>query len=410
MKLYKINFLIAIVGIILLEGCSKKELNAPVVTNTNPPGVVSNVKVINLNGQAVLTYTLPSDKDLLYVKAVYEISTGATTQVEVSRYTNTLTVVGFGDTLSHVVKLYAVNSSEVASAPVLITVNPRTPSYILARRTLQVTVTFGGFTLVCQNHMGDNLVIIPMVDTLGNGKWTQTIGMDNVYSNDTAITATIRNQPSVQRNYAFVVRDRWFHYSDTLFVKLTPLFEQMISKSGWGYGVNNLLLPNDAVWAYGTVENLLWDGNFNSSWPSVYFTLENASMPQLCTIDLGSPHIFSRFQINPYMETQNSYYVRGNLKDFEIYGSNSPDFTDPVGPLNTPGPSWTKLATYRVVQPSGSPYGTETTADYNAGHAGWQFTLPSSVTTAYRYVRIRCIDNWQGSYFMEIGEFTMWGQ
>jgi len=401
------SFYILLILLMVFGGCKRQDLNVPVVTNKTPPGMVSNVTVENQNGKAYISYTLPSDNDLLYVKAVYEISPGVSNEVVASRYTNSLTAVGFGDTLQHAVKLYAVNSSEVASAPVEVTVQPLAPGNILARRSLEVNATFGGFTISCKNPTGDNLAIIPMVDSSGNGNWAQTIGMDNVYSADTVIAATIRNQPSVERKYGFVVRDRWFHYSDTLFVTLTPLFEQQLDKSKW----STLVLPNDAVvlnnggytWPY-----YMWDGNFHPGWPSTYFTVESSIIPQMVTIDLGAKHTFSRFQVNPYLEVGNFYYVRGNVKDFEIWGSNNPDLNDPVDANNQPGSSWTKIGTYHVIKPSGSAYQTETTADQQAAYNGWQFDFPAGIDS-YRYIRVRQLSNWQGSYFITIAELTLWG-
>jgi len=390
-----------------MAGCKREDFNTPADTNSNPPGLVSNVSVTNQNGKAVLTYTLPADNDLLYVKAAYETSPGVATQVIASRYTNTLTVDGFGDTLQHTIKLYAVNSSEKASSAVDVTVNPLTPGYIQARRSLTVSVTFGGFTITAKNPARDNLAIIPIVDTSGKGLWVQTTGMDNLYGNDTVITGTIRNQPSVARKYGFVVRDRWFHYSDTLFLTLTPLFEQQLDKSKF----STLVLPNDAVvltnggttWPY-----YMYDGNYHPGWPSTYFTVESSTVPQMVTLDLGQQHTFSRFQINPYKEVGNFYYVRGNVKDFEVWGSNSPDLSDPVGVNNLPGASWTKIGTYHVIKPSGSAYQTETTADQQAAYNGWQFDFPTGLSN-YRYIRIRQLSNWQGSYFITIAELTLWG-
>lgn len=403
----KITLYILSFCIIMLESCKQEKLNTPVVTNKNAPGSVSNVSVANQNGKAKINYTLPSDKDLLYVKAVYETSPGVTAEVVASRYTNTLTVDGFGDTLSHTVKLYAINSSEVASPDVAVTVNPLTPGYIIARRSLSVNVTFGGFTITASNPTHDNLAIIPIVDTAGNGKWTQTVGMDNIYSNDTLISGTIRNQPSVARKYGFVVRDRWLHYSDTLVLTLTPLFEQPLDKSQW----STLVLPHDAVvlnnggttWPY-----YMWDGNPHPGWPRTYFTVESSTVPQMVTIDLGAQHTFSRFQINPYYEVGGYYYVRGNVKDFEVWGSNNPDLADPVDANNTPGTSWSKIGTYHVTKPSGSPYQTETAADKQAAYDGWQFDFPTGISN-YRYIRIRQLSNWQGSYFITIAELTLWG-
>src|ERR1035437_358952 len=109
----KINLrplLYAALLLIVTISCKVEDLNKPNVTNTTPPGVVSNVKVVNKNGKALLTYTLPSDQDLSYVKAVYETTPGVVLEVKASYYTNQMELGGYADTLPHIVKLYAVNN------------------------------------------------------------------------------------------------------------------------------------------------------------------------------------------------------------------------------------------------------------------------------------------------------------
>lgn len=387
--------------LIFITACMKDSLHRPVTKNGGAPGAISNVKIENQNGKAVLTYTLPGDDDLSYVKAVYETSSGHSREVKASYYVNTLTVDGFGDTLPHVVKLYAMSASEKASEPVTVTVNPLTPPIDIALRSLKVVATFGGFNLTCSNPTEDNLAIIPLVDTSGNGVWVQSAGMDNIYSNSPVITSAVREQPAVERHYAFVVRDRWLNYSDTMYTTLTPIFEQLLPKSDW----SNFVLPGDAeILNNGgrTDVKYIYDGNAHPGWPQCLFTVEQASSSQMVTLDLGKPHIFSRMQVNPYKEVGGLYYVRGNVKDFEIWGSNAPNLS---GALDQ---TWTKLTTCHVTKPSNSAYGTETTADQTLAYNGWQFDFPAS-QTAYRYMRIRSLSNWQGSYFINIAEFTLWG-
>ena len=399
MRLIKLLYISLL--LIVAAGCKRDLLNKPAVSGTKPPGLVSGISVVNQNGKATLTYTLPADYDLSYVKAVYETSPGQMREVKASNYVNTLTVDGFGDTLPHIIKLYAVNAGEVASAPVTATVNPLTPAVDLALRSLKVLPTFGGFNLSCDNTTLENLAIIPLVDSAANGNWVQTTGMENIYSNSPVISSAVRGQPAVERNYGFVVRDRWLNFSDTFFVKLTPIFERLLPKSEW----SNYVLPNDA----GILNNggrtdvpYIYDGELHAGWPKCLFTLEQAGSPQTVTLDLGKAHILSRMQVNPYKEVGDNYYVRGNVKDFEIWGSNNPELS------GTLEPSWTKLTTCHVMKPSGSAYATETTADQTLAFNGWQFDFPAG-EIAYRYIRIRSLSNWQGSYFINIGEFTLWG-
>jgi len=400
MKTIKLRSAIYLALFLLLAiSCKQDDLNKPLNGNSNAPGVVTGVKVTNLNGKVKLTYSLPNDKDLLYVKAIYETAPGKSREVKASHYTNTLTIDGFGDTLTHTVKLYAVNSSEVISAPVNVTVQPLAPSVDLAFKSLKVTVTFGGFNIVCNNPTLENLAIIPLVDTAGKGVWVQPIGMDNIYSNGLVISSAVRGQPAIARKYAFVVRDRWLNFSDTLFTSLTPLFEQMLPKSKW----SNYVLPGDAktLYDFTSVRNI-FDNNINSGWPNVLFTEESAGSPQTVTLDLGNGHILSRLKLNGFKELGDVYYARGNLKDFEVWGSNNPNLN------GTYDGSWTKLVTCNVIKPSGSPTGTETAADQAYGFKGWEFDFPTS-QTPYRYIRIRSLKNWSGSFFMSMSEFTLWG-
>jgi hypothetical protein len=95
-------------------GCKEDRLE-PMGHDSTPPGQVSNVGVESLPGKVKLTYTLPGDPNLLYVKAVYRLNSGAMREIKASYYTNTMTLDGFGDTNVHDVQVYAVNRSEVAS-------------------------------------------------------------------------------------------------------------------------------------------------------------------------------------------------------------------------------------------------------------------------------------------------------
>ena len=145
----------------------------------------------------------------------------------------------------------------------------------------------------------------------------------------------------------------------------------------------------------------MWNGQDNHGWP-ITFTDESVGSPSTVTLDLGLPSTFSRLKLNSF-EDFGQYYGRGAMRIFEIWGSNNPNSD---GSYDA---SWTKLLNCTVVKPSGSPAGTETGADKAAALAGFQFEFPAGLP-AYRYVRIKCLQNWQGSYFMSITQFTLWGR
>ena len=94
-------------AMIVLAGCDNYTVG-PTEKNTVPPGRVTDIQVENLPGQARLTYKLPTDPDLLYVKAVYPLNSGEIREIKASYYTNTMLLDGFGDTEIHEVEVYAV--------------------------------------------------------------------------------------------------------------------------------------------------------------------------------------------------------------------------------------------------------------------------------------------------------------
>ena len=82
----KIIYLFAIAGVLtFLSGC-EEDIKEPLFKDSNPPGPVSNTDVLNLPGAAVITYTLPTDEDLLYVKAEYTLANGEMVEAKSSNY------------------------------------------------------------------------------------------------------------------------------------------------------------------------------------------------------------------------------------------------------------------------------------------------------------------------------------
>jgi hypothetical protein len=81
----------------------------------------------------------------------------------------------------------------------------------------------------------------------------------------------------------------------------------------------------------------------------------------------------------------------GNLKRFEVWGSNAPNSN---GDWN----GWTKLASFTSVKPSGLPRGQNTPEDEAFARAGEPFVFPSNAMEV-RYIRIKMLEVWDGNYF-----------
>lgn len=353
---------------------------------------IKDVQVINGHGQALIKYKLESTQDLLYVKAEYQMANGKMRVVKSSQYKNEILIDGFPDTKSHEVKLYAVNKAEVQSKPVVVNVAPKIPVFDMVFSKIKVAPTFGGVRITSVNEQKGDVVIVPMVDRENTGEFEP---LDNYYSSDSLLTYSIRGLEPKEMKFAFYVRDRWLNSSDTLYSTITPFAEFLMDRSLF----STLRLPGDAEFMYDTRVDMIWDGNMNlSKWPSLY-TVESAGEPQSITFSIGKEAQLSRIVI--FGRRENGFYDKGNLRNFEVWGSNNPS-------LDGSFDSWEKLGTYTVIKPSGTPLGTNTGADDAYASAGWSFDLPEN-GVKYKYIRIRNLRNWRGSYFMQMAQIQLWG-
>ncbi|OQP68367.1 DUF4959 domain-containing protein [Niastella populi] len=389
----KLTFIIATLLLTGMWSCKKEELNGIKEDNGAVPGMVSNVTVKNENGAATITYSLPKDDNLLYVKAVYTLANGSKQEVKASYYTNELRVAGFSDTLKHTVKLYAVSRSEVAGEPVDVTVEPLVSPLHLVFRNMTVRATAGGIRIKSVNQFKGDVVIVPLIDSLNNGEWGN---LENIYTSDSLIAVSIRGLAPVQRKFGFFVRDRWLNRTDTMYATLTPAKELLIEKNN--YFVYQC--DNDTKMSWGTTVDLMWSGLFNNEWPCLY-TDESSGVPTTFTWGVGPlPVKLTRFNLLTRREGS-LYYSKGSPRRFEIYGSNNPTHDGDWS-------KWTKILTCEVVKPSGLPLGQENNADATAGSAGFSFDFDED-TPPYQYLRLKCLQNWAGSYFIEIQNMSMWG-
>ena len=64
----------------ILPGC-KKDSNKPIDPDKNAPGPIKSPQVENMAGAAKISYVLPKDQNLLYVRAEYEIN-GASYEIK----------------------------------------------------------------------------------------------------------------------------------------------------------------------------------------------------------------------------------------------------------------------------------------------------------------------------------------
>lgn len=374
----------------------KEEIRGISEKNTTPPGVISEARVTNLPGAAKIEYRLPVDQDLLYVKAVYTLSSGRKMEVKSSYYNNYLIVEGFADTVEYTIDLYAVNRSEVSSERVAVTIKPLENPIWDAFRSLEAIAAFGGLRITGENEFEKDITIMVMTDSLG--EWVPSV--DNIYTSAKQFNRTIRGLDTIPQTFAITIRDQYMNFTDTLITTLTPLYETALPKSRY----NALTLPTDAEQEYtSTGLNKMWDGD-NFHWPNISLTKPGITTPQWVTFDTGVSAQMSRIVIWDYPEYTNSgrmYFFGGNLRNFEIWGSTNP-------PSNGSWDNWHLLGAFESIKPSGLPSGQQSDEDYQLANSGLSYDFDVSAPKV-RYLRIKSNRNWQGSTFMSIAELQVYG-
>lgn len=402
LKICNLNYMKKVIliyfALIYLVSCSD-EVWRGIPTNENAPAppIVSDVRVTAIPGGAEISYTLPKSDNLLYVMAEYYIK-DKIVQKKSSFYSNSLTVEGFPDTKDYNLKLYSVSRDGIKSSPVNVTVTPLTPPIISTYNSIVIEPTFGGVKIHFENESESEIKLTVLTtDSLGD-----FYPADVYYTKRKEGSFSVRGFDAKERVFGLYVLDRWNNYSDTLFAKINPWFEERLDK----FKFKALNLPTDTYEAHASASytmDRLWDDIWGTT--AAFHTKPNTGIPQWFTIDLGQKARLSRFKFHHRYASSNGassdgQYSAGDPRTMEVYGSNQP---------NSDGSwdSWTLLGTFESIKPSGDPRWTSEDIQY-ACFDGEDFEFPDM--EGYRYLRFKVLKNWGGVTYIYISELTFWGE
>jgi hypothetical protein len=391
-KRHFIPFLLA--GISLIISCSEENERIPIISDPTAPGVVSNIRVEPLPGAVKLTYDIPDDQNLSYIKAECLIK-GILREVKASTYQNNLTIEGFADNSVHSVNLYSVSRSDVASKPVTVEVQPLNPPFQEVFKNISLAKAWGGATVTYENPTEADLAI-SLIYIDSTGYWNSGI---TSYTKRKQGSFSIRGFDPEETTFGVYLRDRWDHMTDTIVAVLTPMLEKPIDR----HNFKEIRLPGDVKDAWGWVMPNLWDGIAVD--PSGFHTDIDGVWPQYFTFDLGTEEgvKLSRFKFWQRNMSGVTPYNDRNIKKFELWGSMNPN---PNGAFDE---SWKLLLTGESVKPSGLPLGQYTEEDLQALVEGDEFEFPLDVPNDVRYIRMKVTETWAKIKCFYVMEVAFWG-
>lgn len=391
----KLIFLFAIAGVLaFLSGC-EEEVKEPLFKDSISPGPVTSPEVMNLPGAAVISYTLPNDEDLLYVKAEYTLASGEKVEAKSSNFLSSIKVEGFGDTGEKTITLTAVDRSENNSTPLTVKVNPELPDVHAVQQTIEMIADFGGVLYRWTNENNASLSFM-ILATDSTGALSE---VETVYSGVTDGQYTVRGFAPEEKTFGILIRDRWDNYSDTAKITVTPMFEEELDKDKF----DKIVLDNDHDWA-------AWEGRYEYSYDNNINTFNHTwagtGWPQNFTLDLGVVARLSRFNL---VQRQTFAYRHGNFRLFDVWGSKEEPAQD--GSLTGWFPLRVAASPYNNGCVSIKPSEQGGTAAEDQEHLEngdeFSFTLDDPEV---RYIRLIVNETWGLTGFSHFAELTFWGQ
>ncbi|MDR0700585.1 MAG: DUF4959 domain-containing protein [Tannerella sp.] len=374
----------------LLYACAE-DRKPEIIIDSDPPKPVSDVRVTNIPGGAVLKYQLPDDEDLLFVKAAYSYKEGHRAEARSSLYCDSIKILGFGTEDERTVELSAVDRSKNESTPISAKIKPLEAPVSIIGKTIEIMPDFGGVHLYWQNP--DRAEISVVLEKEDNNN--EFVPVETFYSTMANGDVAARGMDTIPGNFRAYVQDRWENKSIITEATLTPLFEQLFDRLKF----QALYIEGDEPMAWGWVLSQLFDGDLTTGFHTAQGT---GRWPQWITFDMGIVGKISRIKVWQRDESGSWIFRHGNPKRFEIWGTNDVDNMEDWD-------AWTKMMECESVKPSGLPEGENSAEDLALIAAGEEFVC-SPEAPAVRYLRMKVLENWSGGDFFHLMEIEVYGK
>ena len=386
---------IFLISFITLLGCKDDDGQ-----DSTPPGSLLVENITPTNGGGIISYSLPDDSDILFVRAEYTNSLGVDVYRVSSSHNNFIEIDGLNQNTPVQVKLFVIDENENMSQPVDIEFTPL-PSFIyLVQESITITPDLGGVKLEWENEAEKTVYVHLHIVNAGEEE------IRILSSNNASESVFVRGLESVEMTFLTKVED--FDGNITELEEkaiLTPLFEEMIDKSTWTL-MSQLSVNGDA-----------WEGQTTAFWDDVVDTAETNSdnsyfiiwrdqnggtlnWPLDIVIDLNKNVRVHRLKVwqrafwyggptgIPY------YYQEENMRSFDLYASNN-------------SVDWTLLGQFDIGDPS-DENGNIPQDFIDAAANGHDFDL-DGVSEPFRYLKFSLTSNYGSDTYVHGSEITLWG-
>jgi hypothetical protein len=380
---------------IAFVACNKDE-----EADMTPPGIVSNVSIEPLNGGAKITYKLPEDNDILFVKASYTSSLGKEVFKVGSLYNSEIEIDGFNDINEHQVMLEVFDRSGNASEPVFASFVPLKSHIQLVQESMVLTADFGGVRVEWDNVSEKSVFTYLSYTTSQGNEVTRILSSDRAHEK-----VVVRGMDTTLTEFFVQVEDFYGNKTETASKgSYKPLFEEKIDKSKWKL-VSTLSIDGNA-----------WEGRTEYLWDDVVDTKESAEDNSYCmiwrnrnggqlnypldiVIDMNASVVINRFTVWQRAfwygnESDYYYYQSENFKSFDLYTSN-----DLI--------NWQMIGEYSLDDPKDAN-GKVPSAAIEEAISGHGFEL-DQYPQPFRYLKFSITENYGSEEYVNISELSLFG-
>jgi hypothetical protein len=383
---------------LLFFSCKKSNEN----TDTTPPADLTVVSVTPTSGGGIISYELPPENDLLFVRADYINAQSNEVFRVSSRENNSIEISGLVDTTPLEVTLSVVDKSQNQSEGIIVSLTPKRSFIFDVIEDISLTEDLGGVRVNWENPEEKTVFIYLYIDV--NGEEEVRILSSSSKTN----SKFVRGLAAVPTNFSAKVED--FDGNMTVVNELgqyTPLFEEKITKDTWAL-VENLSINGNAY--EGSTVNF-WDDIVDLSTTNSdnsYFIIDRGDnggvlrWPLDIVIDLNKTAKINRIKVwqrafwygrgedpfKPY------YYQAENLRSFEVYVSN-----DKM--------EWQLIGTFDIGDPKSSE-GEVPIAKLEEAALGHDFIL-DEISPEFRYFKFSITANFGSDTFVHGSEVSLFG-
>ena len=223
----KSKIFILLLAICFALSCEEEE-RGQYPLDTIPPRQIVNPQVENIAGGAIISYTIPDDDDLLYVKVIYQLDNGTVMEQKASAYTNRIQVEGLGKSKAQTVSLVCGDRSKNESEPVEVEIHPMEAPIFEILESVNIENDFGGVFITWENPAKADVVLTVATWNEEDAKYEE---VENFYTNSGTGKGNIRGLPAEEIIFAVYLRDKWGNNTDTISGTYLPLFEEALDKA-----------------------------------------------------------------------------------------------------------------------------------------------------------------------------------